>query len=563
MNPRHLPSIVLLASIPALAADPVALPSPGSVERSLKRPEAAPRPPAEVLFRRDDGASEHDPKGRRFRVNGFDFRGNKVISEFRLKRVLERFLDRELNLYDLGRAADAVSEHYQQAGYPLARALVPAQRVTDGLVRIDVVEGVLGEVKVAGNSSYGAQFLLEFGGELPAGQAIAQAPLENKLLLLNDQPGLRARATLVPGKQYGSSDLLIQVEEKRFSFDAALTNGARKEIGQTRLDMTANFNNPLGYGDQLSLRAILSERDLLKYGKLSYSLPIGDQGARLSLNHSRVNYDVGGALAPLALQGEVETSELLYSYPLLRSRERDRSLGLGYNYRELQQNALGVTVSRKYLALASLTWRERWFDQDGTAWNWRLTASSNGRRYEPADPGITIPPVNPNDPPLVIVPPKPGQQNAERLRLEAYADATAALSKQWDVFVKAQWVYSRNTLPDSDKFDIGGPDSVRAYRPSEMRGDSGEALTLEARRQIALFGRAAQASVFADYGRVIYKQRGFRNGSDELGAVGVGLTVYPTSNSTVKVEYAHAAMNNYRADDGKQGRLWFNLSASF
>ncbi|MBL8509657.1 MAG: ShlB/FhaC/HecB family hemolysin secretion/activation protein, partial [Chitinimonas sp.] len=308
---------------------------------------------------------------------------------------------------------------------------------------------------------------------------------------------------------------------------------------------------------------ILSEPDLLKYGKLSYSLPIGDQGARLSLNHSRVNYDVGGALAPLALQGEVETSELLYSYPLLRSRERDRSLGLGYNYRELQQNALGVTVSRKYLALASLTWRERWFDQDGTAWNWRLTASSNGRRYEPADPGVTIPPVNPNDPPLVIVPPTPGQQNAERLRLEAYADATAALSKQWDVFVKAQWVYSRNTLPDSDKFDIGGPDSVRAYRPSEMRGDSGEALTLEARRQIAILGRAAQASVFVDYGRVIYKQRGFRNGSDELGAVGVGLTVYPTSNSTVKVEYAHAAMNNYRADDGKQGRLWFNLSASF
>ncbi|WP_269532026.1 ShlB/FhaC/HecB family hemolysin secretion/activation protein [Chitinimonas sp. BJYL2] len=556
-------SLVFFASMTVLAADIASLPTPGSVEQSLRRPEPAPRQPAEVLFRRDDGGTDHDPNARRFRVNGFDFHGNKVFTDFRLKRAVERFLDRELNLHDLGRAADAVSDFYQRQGYPLARALVPAQRVNDGLVRIDIVEGTLGEVRVAGNSRYGTALIKEFGGSLAIGAPIGQAALESKLLLLNDQPGLRARATLLPGEQYGSSDLLVQVEEKTFALDVALTNAAREDIGQNRLDLNFSLNNPLGVGDQLLVRSIVSEHQLLRYGKLTYSLPMSMRGDRLSLSHSRVRYDVGGRLAPLELAGEVKASELAYTWPYLRSRERDRSFSLGYNYRELRQDALGVTLSRKYLALANATWRERWFDSDGTAWNWRLTASSNGRRYIPARPAVVSTPTNPAEAPVVITPEIPARQNAERLRLDAGFDATAALDKNWDVMLKGQWVHSRQTLPDSDKFDIGGPDSVRAYRPSEMRGDSGEALTLEARRRLNVLGRAAQASVFVDYGRVVYKQAGFRNGRGEIAGAGVGLTVYPTRNSAIKVEYAHAAMNNYKADDGKKGRLWFNMSASF
>lgn len=529
--------------MPANAIDPAPTlptpPSPGSVSQSVRRIEKATTPPAEVLFRRDDGQSDHDPNAKRFRVNAFDFYGNTAFDSYRLKRVMDRFVDRELNLYDLSRAADAVNEFYQRMGYPLARALVPAQKVVDGRVRIDVVEGVLGKVKVSGNRSYSEARLRQMGGTLDEGAPIRQAPLEQKLLILNDQPGLKVRATLVPGAQYGSTDLLIQAEESRLALDAAITNAAREDIGQNRLDVTATWNNPLGLGDALSLRGMVSEHQLLKYGKLAYGLPLTNSGGRLNLSYANVAYNVAGQFALLDLAGKVRTSEIGYTQPLIRTRQHDRNVGLTVNYRELRQTGFGITPSLTHLAIATANWNERWIDEEGTAWNARAAVSSNGRSN--ADSNRT---------------------DAERLKLDLSTDASVAITDQWNGFAKVQWIYSRQTLPDSDKFDIGGPDSVRAYRPSELRGDSGVALTIEARRPLLLLGRAAQATVFADYGRVAYKQKNFRNGDDEIGGVGLGLTVYPSAKSTIKVEYARA-LTTLHSDDGKRGRVWFNLGTSF
>ncbi|QDQ24984.1 ShlB/FhaC/HecB family hemolysin secretion/activation protein [Chitinimonas arctica] len=555
-----LPSLAVLAALPAATAE--LPPTPGSVEQSLRRPEAPSRPATELLFRREDGGSEHDPNDRRFRVNAFDFHGNTAFAGFRLKRVMERFVDRELNLYDLGRAADAVTEFYQRMGYPLARALVPAQRVVDGRVRIDVVEGVLGEIKVAGKHGYRGDTLLQRGGSLAPGAPILQAPLEQKLLILNDQPGLKARATLVPGKQYGSTDLLLQVEEKRLSLDVAVTNAARENIGQTRLDLNSAWNNPLGIGDQLSLRGIVSERRLLKYGKLAYSLPLGDDGSRLSLSHARIAYHVAGALSELELAGRVKTSELSYTLPMLRSRQHDRSVGISANYRELRQTSLGTELAKNHLATLSAHWNERWQDDAGTNWSTRVSISGNGHSTRTSDRAYTAAQLQCQADASLCVPLPPLRQDAERFRLEATLQASAAITSRWDAHIKAQLVHSRERLPDSDKFDLGGPDSVRAYRPSELRGDSGNSLTVELRHPMVLLNRAAQASVFIDYGRVINKQGGLRNGDGEIGGAGVGLTVYPSGNSTVKVEYARP-FTNERSDDGKRGRLWFNLSASF
>lgn len=534
-----LPGVSLLAAqtaVPATLAEP---PTPGSVAQSLRKPGALPPRPAEVIFRRDENESEHDPNAQRFRINAIDFSGNTVFDKFRLKRVVERFVDRELNLYDLGRAADAVSEFYQQQGYPLARALVPAQKVVDGRVRIDVVEGVLGKVRIAGNKRYSTESLIKRGGELPQGKPVDMRQLEPKLLVLNEQPGLQARATLQAGSQYGTTDLLIQATEKPLSLDLSVTNAAREDIGQTRGDATLSWNNPLGFGDQLSLRGILSQHRLLHYGKASYSIPLGNGGDRLTASYSRVRYRVAGVFEALQLGGTSETSELNWTHSLLRSRQHDRSIGLTASYRKLSQEALGVSLSETRLPIYTGNWNERWFDDEGTAWNAKLALSSNGRSNADST-----------------------RQDAEQLRTEVSIDATASVAKHLDAYVRINSVYSRQRLPDSDKLDVGGPDSVRAYRPSELRGDSGEQLTLELRRPFSVLGKMAMATAFADYAHVVYKHAGLRNGNDEIGGVGVGLTVYPTATTTAKVEFA-TPLTTHHSDDGKHGRLWFNLSASF
>jgi hemolysin activation/secretion protein len=533
-----IPLAMLLGNA-ADAAVPTA-PSPGAVERSVRQPAVPLRQPGQLLLPAPTPDSGFDPDAPRFRVNAFEFSGNTRIDTMRLKRLLEGFIDLQLNLYDLTRAADWVSAFYQTQGYPLARALIPAQRVVDGRVRIEIVEGRLGTLSIDGTRRLSPEWVRRYGGILVDDGVIEQAPLETKLLRLNDLPGVRARAVLRAGTEYGTTDLNLQIDEQPIGLDLTLTNAARKDIGQNRLDATVNLNSPTGAGDRLAVRALVSERRLLRFYRLSYDRPFFGGDWLWNLSHSQVEYDIRGPLSPLKLGGQVKTSETTLTRSLIRSREHDRSLYVGLSYKELAQTAFGIPIQQSRLPLANAGWNERWVDRDGTTWNWKLAFSGNGR-----DNAAGL------------------RQDAERLRTEMELNATARLDARWDIYARANWIYSAQRLPDADRFDVGGPDSVRAYRPSELRGDSGAQVTLEFRRNFNLLGRMAQASVFVDHAQVIYKLKGFRNGNDEIGGVGVGLTVYPAERTTFKLQVAKP-FSPWQADDGKRKeRVWFNLSSSF
>ena len=149
------------------------------------------------------------------------------------------------------------------------------------------------------------------------------------------------------------------------------------------------------------------------------------------------------------------------------------------------------------------------------------------------------------------------------LRIELDGNTLQPLDRQWDVYLRGNLVFSNDRLPDSEKFSIGGPGSVRAYRASELRGDSGAQGTLEFRRHLTIATKVASLAFFADVGRVIYKAPGFKDGWDSLTGVGVGLTVYPTQQTTFKVEVATPAGGQFHAADGEKGRVWASISASF
>jgi len=100
--------VLLGLAAPAQAQTP---PTPGSVQESLVRPRPTPPvSPAQIILPEQAGPTIHDRKGKRFQVHSFRFVGNTVFPARRLKQVVERYLDLELNLYDLNVAADSVTE---------------------------------------------------------------------------------------------------------------------------------------------------------------------------------------------------------------------------------------------------------------------------------------------------------------------------------------------------------------------------------------------------------------------------------------------------------------------
>jgi hemolysin activation/secretion protein len=542
---RLLLAAACCAALPAWAQLPP-LPTPGRVIDTLpdRRPVVPPTPP-EVVFPAPRPGAKHDPNAPRFMVNAFRFGGNTVFSEPLLKRVVDRFVDFQLNLHELNQAADLVTRYYRERGYPIARAIIPAQKVEQGVVLIELIEGRIGSVSVVGNKRYSTETIEARLAELPRVGVVTVEALERALLLLNDLPGLTARATLQPGSEFGLTDLVIRVEEKWAAGTLALDNKGVPETGRFRLDGALDLQNPLGYGDQLSVRLIESQHNLLTYGRLSYSFPLTASGLRGSATYSGVRYEMGGQFARLGIEGEVDNYEGALSYPWLRSRRRNVFLGLGFRRTESFQTTAfgGITDRDDHINLLSTTFQGSWVHEDSAVSNAYAAFTSNGKHND------SVPPLEAR---LL-------RQDAQRAKLEIDMNHLRAASKTWDLYLRGFVGVSAERLADTEKFAFGGPDSVRGYMPSELRGDQGYLGTVELRRQFTLVNVPAVFSVFYDAASA--KSKGFA-GADSIRSVGVGINAYPHNNLRVRVEYAHGTSDR-RSSDGERQNVWLLLSASF
>lgn len=521
------------AALPVLAQ----VPTPGTVLDTVPGRKPAPPPtPPEVIFPAPRLDAGHDPNAPRFTVNSFTFVGNTAYAERRLQRLLEVFIDLQLNLFDLDRAADIITRYYRDNGYPIARAIVPAQKVEKGIVRIEVIEGRIGRISVAGNNRYSPKLILSRTLSLPKEEIVTLERLERSLLLMNDLPGLSARATLAPGAEFGTTDVVVRVEEKPVAGFVNLDNRGRKETGQWRLDGNLDINNPLAIGDQLNIRLIESQNGLLRFARVGYSVPVFAEGMRLGVNYSRVDYTIGGDFAALGIEGEVTNAEALLSYPFVRSRRSNLVFGVGFRHTSSRQTTLGVQTQDNNIDLLNLNLLGNWVHEDSAVTNALVQLSGNGKKN-----------------------PFGARQDAQFAKLEFDVNHLRAASKTWDLFLRGNLVVSRDALADTEKFSLGGADSVRGYAPSDLRGDNGWLAVAELRRQFVVFNVVGVFSVFYDAGLVHVK--GF-SGNDSIRSAGVGVSLFPTPNLRVRIDYAHR-LSDRLPSDRTDNRLWVTVGGSF
>ena len=518
-------------------AQSVAPPTPGALldGMEIRRP-MLPSGPAELVFTRPQSAAAKARDSKRFLVKGFQFSGNQALSQGQLRQVVERFVALELTLAEVNKAADAVTAYYRNKGYPLAIALVPTQKVDDGLVIIEVIEGRIGTLSFDGANRYSNERLQSYVKTVVQQPVITMEALESALLALNDLPGLSASATLSAGQNRGESDVVIKVKESPIKASFQLNNNGRTEAGSIRGDLTVEIPNPLGFGDQIILRKMQAERGLLDYTQLKYSLPWGVKGGRVALSQSIAKYAISGEFSALEIAGEVVTSELSTTYPFVRSRNRNIVGSVGIRETQTRQAALATPISSKSLSLLSVGSSANWVHKDASSTTASAVFTSNFKD-------------NTNNDPTAVL----GKLDLDVTHL-------TGISPKWDFYFRGAGVVSGSSLPDSEKFSIGGPDSVRGFRSSELRGDRGYLITGEFRRQFVVGRSVGSVSVFHDMGAVT--SLGFAS-QDILTSAGVGAAWYPGRNSQIKVDVAWPLRQNPAKESDPAPRTWITASISF
>lgn len=533
---------VLLLAGTALAAGPE---TSGGVESSLGRsPQLqAPPPVSGPLVTPRQEARPATGGGPKIRVEQIQIVGNASIGAEELSAVTSAYLGKELTLDEIYQIADQLTAHYRARGFALATTTVPAQKISSGTVRLEVIEGTLGDLVYEGNSLYANETLDQHLSDgLQRGQVITTQNMERELLLLNDLPGLTARSVIKPGANYGTSDILIQSEERRYTGQLGIDNYGPENIGEWRGSGSFGVNNLFGVGDALALDLMRSESGLLDFYNLGYSVPLNTMGTRLAVSYSAVDFEIAGSLKALGLEGEAKNTRLQVTHPLRRSRLENLLVGVGFTHKESETDALGVNISDADLNMLDFAAVYSVVHPDRSASNLAAVFWTN---FRDNDDGL--------------------EENRILGKLRVDANHLRPLTEQWNLFGRVAAVATIDPLLDSEKFSIGGPADVRGFPSSEVRGDEGASFTLEA--QYPFIPRPSMSALFRtfwDIGRVHRKEPAVgEKTSESLSAIGLGVTLIPHDMWQFDLTWARPLNGRDVSDGDDSGRIWSNLTVAF
>lgn len=553
---KLLPLALLALSQGVLAQQP---PTAGSQLQQVPSAPVPQKAPPEIRIEKGAPPVASVADEAKILVRTLRVTGARAYTENELIAITGFTPGTELTLTDLRAMASKITTHYAKNGYFVARAYLPAQQITDNTVTIEVSEGQYGRIILRNQSTLSDKQAYRLLEGLNSGDPITNDPLESRLLLLSDTPGVNVKSTLVPGDTPGSSDLIVDLTPgKRVSGNIDADNGGNRYTGAYRLGATVNLNNPLGLGDQASVRAVTSGSGL-NYGRASYQMPFGK--TTVGASYSRLAYELGKEFAPLKANGTAEIASIYAIRPLIRSRGNNLYGQLAYEARTFQDRIdstipRSVTDRKAGVAMASVYGDHRDNLGGGGISAYSLTWSIGSLDIQ--------------TPAALAADAASARTNGSYSKLAFTATRLQRVTDLVSLYGSISGQLASKNLDSSEKMDLGGMNGVRAYPQGEASGDQGYLVNLEARLLLGKLSDRLPGQVhligFVDAGSVTIHKNPWFSGNNQrnLGAYGVGASWGEPGNFLVRTYYARklgseAALS---APD-KSGRFWIQAIKYF
>lgn len=527
-------AVVLAALGPcALAQQP---PTGGAQIQLIQPPPVPQAPQPEIRVEPGRAPAAPGSDQTRIPVRSLRVTNAQVYSEVELLKVAGFQPGSELTLTELRAMASRIADHYRRNGYFVAQAYVPAQDIKDGEVTIAVIEGQYGNITLRNQSNVSDSLPSSLLGGLESGDRIAIAPLESRLLLLSDIPGVSVKSTLIPGASVGASDLIVDVMPgQRVTGSVDADNEGNRYSGRNRVGGTLTVNNPSGHGDVATVRALTSTNGF-NYGRAAYQAQIGR--ARIGAAYAAMEYRLGKEFESLQAHGTARIASLYGSYPLIRSRGNNLNAQLAYDAKTFQDkvnSTSSVTDKKADVAMASLSGDHR--DALLGAGLSTYSATWTHGRID-----IQTPAARAADAASV-------QSNGDYDKFALNAARLQSVTETVSLYAAINGQLASKNLDLSEKMGLGGPYAVRAYPAGEAYGDQGYILNLEARALLPKFFDALPGRMelvgFIDTGTVTLNKNPFAAGQNRrtLSGAGVGIQWVDSNNFVLKAYWAHKLGN--------------------
>jgi hemolysin activation/secretion protein len=398
-------------------------------------------------------------------VSKFKVVGATLLSREEIEEIVKPFEGKELSLKELQGVVDLITRAYREKGYVTSRAYLPPQTIgKDGIVEIRIVEGRRGEIDVQGNR-YFSEYIIKKKITIPPGGPFNYNELRQNLIDINEHPDRNVRAVLKPGKEFGTTDVVLEVKDRlpihaSFSYD----NFGSRYIGRDRYGVELRHNNLLGRDDTLSLNFQMAKEDMYYFGRARYLFPITNK-LDLGFLASHTELDLGKEFKELDAEGKGTVYSLFLNQVLISEYDMDIRLNLAFDYKDIKNYLLDIESSRDDMRVVRLG-----LDCDFT--------DRFGRTLLLGEIDIGIPRIMGG---LRAVDSRTSRTGAGGEFVKGIFNLYRLQPMPFDsnLLWRNQIQVSSYVLAASEEFQAGGPTNVRGYPPGEITGDSGYATTLE------------------------------------------------------------------------------------
>jgi hemolysin activation/secretion protein len=518
---------VNVASAQAPTVPPGVLPS----QEPLPAPEFRKPPPELLQLPPVKPPEERAPTALRVMVRKINITGSTVFKAGELEQIAAPFENRELMSTDLEELRQRLTRFYIEQGYINSGAVIPDQKVVDGVVEIRIVEGRLTRTDIEGTVHFDKDYFSDRIA-LSSGPPLNLRDLEQRLQILLGNPMVASmNAQVVPGERPGEAVLRAQVQEApRYELSAIADNKLAPSLGEVKLTLLGAMNNLIGRGDQLGAEFGYAEgipHDL----RLRYRTPITARDTAIGIHYENTEavveeepFDV------LDINSKLETIGVELSHPVYRTQNTQLALAGVLERRETETTLLGVPFSFSPGVV----------DGKATVSVFRFVADylDRGRTQVIAARSTISVGLDAWDS-TINTDGSPDSRFVSWLGQFQYVRRLSE-SRGDQIRLRADLQLTDDALLPVEQYAVGGLDSVRGYRSFQLLRDYGYTASIEYR--IPVFSnptgwRNLQFAAYVDTGGAKFKERDNPDPSSLTG-VGIGFIWSPVREFFAELYYA-------------------------
>ncbi|WP_324502416.1 ShlB/FhaC/HecB family hemolysin secretion/activation protein [Limnohabitans sp.] len=424
-------------------------------------------------------------------LKSITFKGVTILGDMELKGLVEPFINTPMTYEQMLEIGMVVESYYRSNNY-LARAILPPQDLTDGVLTVDVIESVFSKVEVeqelADLPNTQAHVVAIIESQQKIGEPLNAKSLDRALALANDVPGISAQGSLRQGREAGETELLLKLYQGRTrQAELSMDNAGSRSTGFMRVMASMTWFNPNDMADLLNVVAVHTKGS--DYARLAYSIPVGVDGWRMGMNISALKYEVVvGEEGILGAVGHSLTKGMEWLYPLIRRDDVSATVSLTADIKNFKNTSAQSQLISDYdtkVVAAQVSGFMRDINPGGGTGTYSVQLSHGNVNLQ-GSPSLQTD--------------QTGVKTAGAFnKLRVAGTWLQPITTETSAFISYTGQVADKNLDSSEKMQLGGMNGVRAYPTGEGSGVDGQLIQLELRHNL---GSGINLAGFYDWGQI-------------------------------------------------------------